>query len=211
MTIKIKICGLRDADMAAKIVALGADYIGILCYHQSVRYVTPQVGAEIAQAVVAAGGIPVAVCVDTDATTMLALCQQMGIHTVQLAGSVSRQDHKKLPYDIRRIYVLHVASNGMVQPDEDQGLAYLDNERDYILYDGMSSGSGRCFDLDNFQHPYALPFFLAGGLTIDNVATAINTVKPNAVDVSSGVELKPGHKDIDKVKRFINAVRETVN
>ena len=209
MKTAIKICGLCDPDMAKKVVELGAHYIGIICYPGSKRYVKPELGRKIAKATQLAGGIPVAIFVDQDATQMLLLSEMMGVDTVQLAGSTARRMHAELPENFQRIYVLHVSQQGSVQIDSDQGLSTLLFARDKIMYDGLQSGSGHTFTLHHFMNPYPMPFFLAGGLTAENVENAINTVHPDAVDVSSGVESAPGVKAFNKIKAFINAVRRT--
>lgn len=209
MKTAIKICGVRDPNIAKQAIELGARYIGIMCYKKSKRYVTPEQGKKIADIVKTAGGIPVAVFVDQEADEMLSLCETMGVEVAQLHGSPSRRTHSQLPETIQRIYVLPVNEKGVVQPDLDQGLSKLNVQRDYIMYDSLEGGSGRTFDLSKFSHPYSLPFFLAGGLTSDNVAEMIRSVHPNVVDVSSGVEITPGVKDLNKIKKFIDAVRGT--
>jgi len=208
MTTLIKICGVRDPDLARQAIALGAQFIGILCYSQSKRYVIPEMAKKIADATLLAGGVPVAVCVDADAKMMLALCQQCGITTVQLSGDVSRQSHQELPKHIQRIYVLHVDKTGKIQPDVAKGVEQLDFDRDWIMFDGIEPGSGQTFNVNQFRNPYPTRFFLAGGLTSMNVVAMINAIHPNAVDVSSGVESGPGIKDINKINRFIKAVKE---
>ena len=129
MKTAIKICGLRDPKMAQKSVEWGAHYIGIICHPSSKRYVEPALGKQIAEAVKAAKGIPVAVFVDHDAEQMVSLCETMDIDTVQLAGSMARQTHARLPKQFRRIYVLPVNKNGVVQADVDQGLSKRHHRR----------------------------------------------------------------------------------
>lgn len=208
MSVEIKICGIRDPDIAKAAVALGARYIGIVCYEGSKRHVTVELGTRIAKSTKEAGGIPVLVSVDANAKQMLQLCEAMNIDVVQLAGDVSRQSHQQLPKQIQRIYVLHVDESGLIQDDIDDGFDELDFSRDRILFDGIESGSGRRFDVNAFMNPYSVPFFLAGGLTPENVVDVVRTVQPNAVDVSTGVESAPGVKDIRKIKAFIEAVKE---
>ena len=74
-------------------------------------------------------------------------------------------------------------------------------------YESLWGGGGQVFDWSLVPHDISKPIVLAGGLTPDNVAKAIATVQPYAVDVSGGVELKKGKKDADKMARFIEAVR----
>ena len=72
---------------------------------------------------------------------------------------------------------------------------------------GEPGGAGRAFDWSRIPQDLARPLILAGGLTPDNVAAAINTVKPFAVDVASGVESAPGVKDAERMRRFVDAVQ----
>ena len=92
-------------------------------------------------------------------------------------------------------------------------------ERDYpgatgLLLDshtqGKPGGSGRVFDW-SLSRPVAKPIWLAGGLNADNVGLAVRTVKPFAVDVSSGVESAPGIKETSRIRAFVRAVREVEN
>ena len=77
---------------------------------------------------------------------------------------------------------------------------------DYILLDSGSGGTGATFDWERIRH-IRRPYFLAGGLTPDNAAEAVHLLHPYAVDVSSGIETD-GHKDRDKMIKFVHAVRE---
>lgn len=203
----IKICGLRDPEMAKQTVLLGARYIGILCHPESKRYVDLSLGHEIADVVRSANGIPVAVCVDHDAEEMMHVCERLNVDVVQCAGDVSRAAQVNLPNSIHRIYVCPVSSSGEIQTKATEALSALKTDRDFILFDGLESGSGRRFDLKGFSNPYPYPFFLAGGLRASNVLEAIEQVQPDFVDVSSGVEGMPGHKDLDKIKEFIAVVQ----
>ncbi|MCB1827839.1 MAG: phosphoribosylanthranilate isomerase [Coxiellaceae bacterium] len=203
----IKICGITDPEIAKNAVELGANYIGLMCYEASSRFVDAAKRKLIVKAVKKAGGIPVLVFVDADAEEMAAACDELDVEFVQLHGNISRNESVFLPDEVHRIYVLHVDEAGVVQPDVDEGLRKLNMARDCVMYDGLQGGSGRRFHLDGFSNIYPMPFFLAGGLAADNVVEAIQTVHPDAVDVSSGVEDSPGVKSIEKIKAFIDAVR----
>ncbi len=208
MKTAIKICGLRDVELAKWTVSWGAHYIGILCYEQSKRYVDPQLGQEIAEAVISMGGSPVAVFVDSTAQQIISLCNRMGIRFVQLAGSTARRAQELLPSNFQQIYVLPVDDHGIVIPPEaDRALSRLDPTRDYIMYDNLEGGSGQRLNLTHFRHPYSFPFFLAGGLRPENVTEVIHAVHPDVVDVSSGVESAPGIKDFNKIRAFIESVK----
>lgn len=201
----IKICGLREPKLAQEAVELGAQLIGLVFYKNSKRYVELELAKKIAETVKSSGGIPVAVFVDADAATIKTHCDYCGINTVQLHGSISRRSHHLLPRHYRRLYVMTVSLEGIIQPDVDNGLRYLDLARDKILFDTDRSGSGTSFNLNNFSYSGPFSYFLAGGLTPQSVKNIVSDIRPNGVDVSSGVENIPGIKDKKLIDSFIRA------
>jgi phosphoribosylanthranilate isomerase len=201
----IKICGIRNAEMAAQAVIAGANLIGIIFHPISPRYVGIEQAILISQAVRESGALPVAIFVHHTPIEMQRICELTHINIVQLHGVTSRASHHLLPDEYQRIYVQTVSNQGELKTDE--GLRYLDADRDLILVDHIQPGQGKKI---NQAFHYDLPFrwLLAGGLTTFNVVAAINTMQPNGVDVSSGVELEKGQKDIFLIKQFIKSVRD---
>lgn len=206
----IKICGMTDSALAAETVAMGAHYIGVMMYPASKRYVDVATAKKIARAVKNANGIPVAVFVDTSAEDMKALCETCDIQVVQLHGEISRQAHHHLPNSYQRIYVLSVREDGSINPDTADGLTYLKPDRDLLLFDGLNGGSGHAFNHDKFHYDGNIPFILAGGLTAENVSTAINKIHPHGIDVSSGVESSPGVKSKPLIHQFITNAKQSL-
>lgn len=200
----VKICGVRDAEMASQAAIAGANLIGIIFHPISPRYVDIEQAIVISKAARASGALPVAIFVHHPAIEMQRLCELTNITIVQLHGAVSRASHHLLPQEYQRIYVQTVSNQGELQIDD--GLRYLDADRDLILIDHSYPGQGNKI---NQAFHYDLPFrwLLAGGLTAFNVVAAINAMQPNGVDVSSGVELNKGNKDIFLIKQFIKSVR----
>ena len=89
-----------------------------------------------------------------------------------------------------------------------QILEDIDTQADYLLFDAPLAGSGKTFDWDLLKDKtISIPYFLAGGLTGDNVREAITFFHPDGVDVSSGVETD-GQKDLEKIARFIESVKQ---
>src|SRR3990167_4033618 len=131
----IKICGITDPNIARDAITLGATYIGLVMYTKSKRYVPLPLANTIAYAVKKQGGIPVAVFVDADAKQMQMICDYCDMNTVQLHGAVSRKNHYLLPDTYQRIYVRPVNQVGIMQTDDDAGLAYLNEKRDKLLFD----------------------------------------------------------------------------
>lgn len=203
----IKICGVRDPMIAVEAVHLGAKYIGFIFHPSSIRHLVIEAAQEIAIAVKKAGGIPVAVFVDQDANSMLAICEQTGITTVQLHGKTAKKNHHCLPRNFTRIYVISCNKEG--QPIEPVDMTYLDAIRDFLLFDYQHPGNGQCFNWDNFRPIDPFRFFLAGGLNKDNIQAAISKIKPTGVDISSGVEIEKGIKHLPYINEFIDTVNHT--
>lgn len=204
----IKICGITDPDVAKQTVKAGVKYIGIMCYRESPRYVPENVAIEISKVVRRNGGIPVAVFVNASSERMQAFCKKAKIDHVQLHGNRARQQHCLLSNDLHRIYALHFDKNGKCLGDPDEGMSFLNPKRDYLLLDSEEGGSGVSFNWNKFLFDSEFPYFLAGGLTPSNVNKATTKIKPFALDVSSGVETKPGVKSIDLIQQFIKHSKE---
>lgn len=201
-TIKIKICGIRTPEMAKFCGHAGADYIGLVFSEQSSRHVTLSQAKKIAEAARGAGTMPVAVCVDQDAQEILHILDETGITIVQLHGDRSRAT---LPLLLDDIQIILAMPSLAYHPNY---MTDLRKDCDYILLDAEKPGSGKTSDWTSFYVPEDLPFFLAGGLHINNIAEAIQTVHPDAVDVSTGVESSPGIKNEALIFAFIQAVNE---
>jgi len=200
----IKICGMKDPELAAKTVHMGAQFIGIIMHPPSVRYVDSKQATIIAKHVKQAGGIPVAVFVEQNAKEMLALCKTTGINSVQLHGDTPRKTQHQLPQSIQRIYVIPVSSDGILL--ENPPTKILNKQRDLLLFDNTKAGSGKTFNWNQFPYTDDFPFLVAGGLNPDNVQQAISQLKPNGVDCSSGVENSPGVKSEKLIREFIDKV-----
>jgi phosphoribosylanthranilate isomerase len=186
----VKICGLTDETAVAAALAAGADAIGFV-FAASPRQVTPARAAELARP--ARGR---------------ALCVAVTLHPAQgdidaiLAGfapDVLQTDADdfatlSLPASLARLPVLRSGAPGF-SPAR-------------VLFEGPRSGTGRVADWDAARSLAAqCELILAGGLGPDNVAAAIARVQPFGVDVSSGVESAPGHKDPQRIATFITSAR----
>jgi phosphoribosylanthranilate isomerase len=202
----IKICGVRDPEMTEKIATAGANLIGIIFHPFSPRYVTFAQAKEIAYVAYQVGIQPVGVFVKHSHQDIQNICEETQINIVQLQGEKARSQHHLLPHKYQRIYVQNVSMTG--EWINEKGLEYLDPDRDVILIDHENSDEGNSINYSNFHYNLPFPWILSGGLTSSNVATAINTLKPTGVDVSSGVETSLGNKDIALIQQFISAARE---
>ena len=203
----VKICGLMRAEQALDCVTLGADLIGLVFYPGSPRYVDGKRAREISAAVGSKASV-VGVFVNEDYRTVMDVVESCGIRTVQLHG-------QEPPELIKRLrdtgLVVLKALFYSKQP-------FLDRAADYDASAFLvECGAGRLPGGNARQWDWAAaektdrscPVILAGGLTADNISRAILLGKPDAVDVSSGVEQLPGEKDMNKVAAFLDAVGRT--
>ena len=201
---RIKICGVTSVEDAAFAAASGADAVGVNFYEGSRRYVPPARAAALVRAVAAGGATAVGVFVNERPETVEAICREVGIGVVQLSGDEPPEVAARLPF--RRIKAVRIAAGF------DAG-ALGGYPCDAFLVDAGGpaefGGTGRTLDWAGIRGAgLPKPWMLAGGLTPENVLTAIRLARPGGVDVATGVEDRPGHKDAAKVRLFINNARE---
>ena len=200
---KIKICGITNLNDALDAVRLGADALGFVFYPGSKRYIEPVKAKEIADS------LPpfvkkVGVFSNEKADVVREVSGIVNLDLLQIHGDETPAycDSLDSPY-IKAFRLKDANTLGEVNQ-------YNTN---YILFDTYSSdeygGTGRAFDWDILKnHPFENKYvILSGGLNPGNIKEAVNLLQPYAVDVSSGVEESPGKKDIGKIKKFIEAVR----
>ncbi len=200
---RIKICGITRQEDARAVVAGGADAIGLVFFADSPRRVTVEQARQIAAVVPPLVNI-VALFVDEPAANIERILAAVPINTIQFSG----QESADFCQQFARPWIKSVR----VRP----GLDLVQTCRDYrcaraILLDswqeGVHGGTGKTFDWQLAKDDLPLPVILAGGLHASNVGAAIRSLRPAAVDLSSGVESAPGLKDAVKIRQFIAAVR----
>ncbi len=203
MRVTVKICGLTTAEDARAAVAAGADFLGFVFSPSSRRHVGVSGPAWVRTV---AGARRVGVFRDQDEATVRRIRDEAALDLVQLHGAEPPETCEALGGRGRVIKALPVAR----AIDWGAVAAYAGVAR--IVFDTASpsgGGTGRAFDWRLLEEaPSGLPFWLAGGLTPENVAQAVQRAHPAGVDVASGVEGSPGRKDAEKMRRFIAAVRE---
>lgn len=196
---KIKLCGLkRPQDIQAANELLPA-YIGFVFAPKSRRYVHPDRAEELRR-MLNPGIIPVGVFVNETPETVAALLDRGIIDIAQLHGKEDAAYIRRL----RQLTKKPLIQAFRIDTPADVAAAQA-STADYVLLDSGAGGTGTCFDwslLQDIQRPY----FLAGGLTPENVGGAVATLHPYAVDVSSGIETD-GAKDKEKMTQFVRAVR----
>ncbi len=194
---KIKICGLtRMADIAA-VNAAKPDYIGFV-FTESRRRVAPEQAAAL-RAVLSPGIVPVGVFVNQPAAEILRLLRAGIISIAQLHGQESDADIRQIQragFPVIRAF--------RVQNAADAARA-LQSPADILLLDSGSGGTGQVFDW-SLVPKIDRPWFLAGGLSPENVESAAKTLHPWGMDVSSGAETD-GKKDLAKIEAIIRRIR----
>ena len=190
---KVKICGLSTAEAVETAVLAGADYIGFL-FAKSKRQVSLEQAHELARLVTGKTKI-VGVFVSPSLEDLEQAIAQVPLDVVQIHGTFDEALIQKISVPVIRAIQLS------------DGEAQLRSQADYLLFDAPVAGSGQTFDWDLLKdQKIQQDFFIAGGLTVDNVRQARETFQPYALDVSSGVETD-GHKDIEKIKAFIEGAK----
>lgn len=197
---KIKICGLSRPCDIAYANELRPDYIGFVFATKSRRFVSPETVAAL-RARLDSGICPVGVFVKEPPETVAGLLNSGVIDMAQLHG----QEDEAYLQELRKLTKKPLMQAFSIRCAADTAAA-AHSSADYILLDNGSGGTGKSFDW-SLTMGVSHSCFLAGGLSPDNVSQAVEAVHPYAVDVSSGVETD-GIKDLEKMRRFVQAVRE---
>jgi phosphoribosylanthranilate isomerase len=211
-TVRVKICGVTTPADARHAADAGADAVGLNFYPKSPRCLTPAAAAAVVRTLPPFTA-PVGVFVGTPVRQACAVAFQLGLRGVQTYDDRPPDDD---PFPFAHVPAFRVADQAQL----DGVRRYVDAARaanrlpSAVLIDsfvaGQMGGTGHVAPwhlLAGFD--VGVPLVLAGGLTPDNVADAVDAVRPWGVDVASGVESAPGVKDREKVERFIRAARET--
>jgi phosphoribosylanthranilate isomerase len=201
---KIKICGLTRQEDALLAADLGADFLGFIFVPSTPRFIEPERAAAIAAPLRERATRPKLVGVFRDASPdyIREIASVVGLDMVQLHGTETDDDIRAI--GIPAIKTFRV---GDTLPDTTSHPG-----AEWFLFDTFedrrSGGTGRRFDWSLLaMYPRTKPFFLAGGLAPDNIAAAISLVRPDAIDVASGVEAEPGIKDREKLEQLFQRVR----
>jgi phosphoribosylanthranilate isomerase len=196
---RIKICGLKRPVDIEYANILKPDYVGFV-FAGTKRKISMETAASLKKGLdrdIKAVGV----FVNEPVENIIGMLEKDIIDIAQLHGDESEEDI---------LYIKAVTSKPVIKAvrakDRYDVEAWLDSAADYLLFDS-GAGSGQVFDWDILAD-IERDFLLAGGLALENIKTAIETVKPFALDLSSGVETD-GVKDFKKMKKVIETVRET--
>ena len=190
---KVKICGLSTVEAVETAVLAGADYIGFV-FAASKRQVSLEQAQELAKRVTGKTKI-VGVFVSPSLEDLELAIGRVPLDMVQIHGT----------FDEALMPLISVPVIRAIQLSDQE--AQVSSQADYLLFDAPVAGSGQTFDWGLLKdQKIQQDFFIAGGLTVDNVHQARETFQPYALDVSSGVETD-GRKDIEKIKAFIEGAK----
>lgn len=199
---EVKICGLTNIDDARVAIDAGADYLGFVLYKKSPRSVSVENLAEIVKALgerVRAVGV----FVNEQAGVVKSIVNECGLYGAQIHGDEEPGSFRNMPFPVwRSVWIEDQLA--VPVPEIWDAERYVIDAAD----PGQYGGSGVTADWDiAAELVREFPIMLSGGLTADNVRKAIDIVQPMGVDVSSGVELKPGRKDHDAVRKFVKEAK----
>ena len=213
MSLIVKICGLSRRDTLDVALDAGADMVGFVFFPPSPRHLSLEIGRELGRQ--ARGrAVKVALTVDADDATLANIVEALAPDVLQLHG---KETVARLR-DIKQRFGLPVMKAIAVETAADlKSLPGYAAVADRILFDARApqdatrpGGLGAVFDWHVLEKlDLQLPFMVSGGLNAGNVAEAVRVTRAGGVDVSSGVERTPGHKDPEMIRAFIRAARAT--
>lgn len=194
---KLKVCGMRDSDNIRELMEVKPDFMGMIFYPKSSRYVEelPQTDLDV---------VTVGVFVNEATEVIQEKSKKFGFQMVQLHGSESVeqvQELKQLGFSVIKVF-------GVMDQLPLEDMKPYESTVDYFLFDTKTpqhGGSGQKFDW-NILESYDLdkPFFLSGGIDLEDLESikALNIPQLYAVDINSRFEIAPAVKDIQKIKSF---------
>ncbi len=208
--VNVKICGLTNKRDAKAALEFGADYLGFVVESSSPRSISClQAGAIISYL-----SLPQAVAVTTKTglSELEKIARETGADFLQIAGKTDSKTLSALKKSFKELMLIETIH--VPKQSARQNFCRSGTESDFLLLDSFSGkelgGTGKIHDWDlsaELVKKTSKPVFLAGGLTPENVADAMQKVKPFAVDVSTGVSSDGVKKDFKKMKKFIEVVK----
>jgi phosphoribosylanthranilate isomerase len=205
-----KICGINSPAAAVAAAAGGAAHIGLVFFPPSPRSVTSEQAAELARLVPERVG-RVGLFVDPADDQLEAVLSRVPLTMLQLHG---RETPERIAAIKRRVGLKVMKAIGVAEPDDLDGAAPYLGVADWLLFDAkppkgpgaLPGGNARAFDWRILAgRRWPLPWMLSGGLTAGTLAEAVRITGAPVVDVSSGVEDRPGVKNPDRIRAFLEA------
>ena len=208
---QVKICGVTEPHSLNAAINAGTRFIGFVFYEPSPRFIEHDIAWTLSQ-MVPTGVRSVGLFVDPDDTYIKHITSSVPLDMIQLHGdeTPARVSQIKSLINMPIIKAIPVSS-----PEDINKAADYEDSADWLLFDtktdGQSGGTGQVFDWTLLQNKqFQCPWMLSGGLNTNNIHQALSALKPDAVDVSSGVEEKRGVKSPQKIMEFIKTVKSIV-
>jgi phosphoribosylanthranilate isomerase len=204
MSVRVKVCGITRSEDALSAVKAGVDAIGFVFWPNSQRYIDPESADRIASQI-PSFITTVGVYVDPDVSWVEQTISIVKLSLLQFHGNES-------PEFCAQFSVPYIKAIRVKEDTDLLQYAQRFETAKGLLVDtyapGMPGGTGHTFDWKLIPPQLTLPLILSGGLSPENVSTAIRETRPWAVDVSSGVEVSKGIKDEEKIFAFMQGVKQ---
>ncbi|MCF6197046.1 MAG: phosphoribosylanthranilate isomerase [Emcibacter sp.] len=212
MTIRAKICGLSTPETVTAAVDAGASHVGFVFFAKSPRNISPEQLAELCKDI-PSSVVKTGVFVNPEDSQLDRILTVAPLDLLQLHGSESPARVQEVKARFKRPVMKAIAVSGsddMVRAkayESSADMLLFDAKAPTELTDALPGGNGLAFDWKIIQAAEInLPWMLSGGLNMDNIADAIAISGAQMIDVSSGVESRPGLKDSAKIKAFMSKV-----
>ncbi|MGN0282999.1 MAG: phosphoribosylanthranilate isomerase [Prevotella sp.] len=204
----IKICGMREPDNIRAAAQTGIDWMGMIFWPRSSRYVDDLSAADA----IPEGIVRVGVFVDQPVPSILDIAARCRLNVIQLHGNESAESITELkallPKDVKQMKAISISS-----AEDMKKAAYYAEIVDYLLFDTKCQtvgGSGKQFDwsiIDDYEGP--LPFLLSGGIGPDDVEAVSTFQHPlmMGIDLNSKFETAPAHKDVGRISTFVGKLK----
>ena len=219
---KLKVCGLTQLDQIQELISLNVDFLGFIFYEKSARFVLNHLSLK--QIVEIPHHGKVGVFVNEDLEKIIEISEKADLNFIQLHGDETQEFiselKEKLNPKIEIIKVIRVGKTSFLK-DEIEKISNLKSQISNLLFDTDSKsfgGTGQTFDWNILNDiEISLPYFLSGGISLENISELQNFVKVNqhknktltkfkipfCLDINSKFEIEPGIKDLKKIKEFL--------
>ncbi|MFN5440152.1 MAG: phosphoribosylanthranilate isomerase [Bacteroidota bacterium] len=204
MSIQIKVCGMTDFNQVQSLADMHIDFAGFIFYPKSSRYVSDKISAEEIKKISGMHISAVGVFVDEDIESLINVVDKWKLDYVQLHGNESPDYCKHVSTYCKVIKAFRVGAEDRLD-EKTRGYEHVDS----FLFDTkaeLHGGTGLKFDWNQLLVPLSRPYFLSGGIGLDDVVRINDFIATAdhmfAVDVNSQFETAPGFKDLEKVLQF---------
>lgn len=222
---KLKVCGLTQFNQIRELVALKIDFLGFIFYEKSPRYVLNYLSLDEISTINHQG--KVGVFVNENVEKIIEISEKANLNFIQLHGDETEDFISELKQKLNpKIEIIKVIRIGNQSPNELQKtISQQPKTINYLLFDTDSKafgGTGKTFDWNILNDiEISIPYFLSGGISLENVENLKNFVKVNLhenktltklkqpfdIDINSKFEIEPGIKDVEKIKEFKNLIK----